>query len=94
MLLDTDWFKGSLRVALFHVRRHGDHVGYGRGLPPSSAYTTRGQHTAGESGRRKTVDEVGDALREVQQVLALFQAPESDLRPTVDVIPQRGRGAR
>jgi hypothetical protein len=94
MLLDTDWFKGSLRVALFHVRRQGDHVEYGRGLPPSSAYTTRGQHTAGESRRRKAVDKVGDALREVQQVLALFQAPASDLRATVEIIPQRGRGAR
>ena len=39
------------------------------------------------------MNEVGDALREVQQVLALFQAPESDLRPTVDVIPQRGAGS-
>ena len=46
-----------------------------------AAYTTRGQHTGGESRRRKAVDKVGDALREVQQVLALFQPPESDLRP-------------
>jgi len=48
---------------------------------------------AGRGPSKKAVGKVGGALREVQQVLALFRAPGSDPRLTVESNPATGRRA-